>query len=134
MPENLLSLSRSLALSSLVACLVSPQLLAQVAAPVLSPSAHVAPTEFDVTVTCPTAGAVIRYSTTGSDPALIDGTVAHGGTIRVRHSMTLKAKAWLGAQSSPVASGTYTITGAIAAGSEHMLALKFDRNRVWSWE
>jgi hypothetical protein len=53
--------------------------------------------EFDspvnVTLTCPTLGAVIRYTTNGQDRTESDPVIASGGTVLVDRSLTLKARA-----------------------------------------
>lgn len=48
----------------------------------------------NVTVTCPTVGAVIRYTTNGKDPTESDPVIASGGTVLVDRNLTLKARAW----------------------------------------
>ena len=47
-----------------------------------------------MTVTCPTDGAVIHYTTDGREPAESDAIVASGSTVPVDHTLTLKANAW----------------------------------------
>lgn len=64
----------------------------------------------NVTLTCPTEGAVIHYTTGGQEPTTTD--TAYSGAIRVDHDLTLKAKAFKANwNAGPAASATYQITG-----------------------
>ena len=101
--------------------------------PRANPGSGIYSTQQTVTVTTQTSGATIHYTTNGVDPAESDLTVSSGGTITVDRSMTLKLKAWKsGVPASNVAWVNYQITGAIAAGERHSLAVKAD-GTVWSW-
>jgi alpha-tubulin suppressor-like RCC1 family protein len=85
-----------------------------------------------VTVTGP-AGATLRYTTNGADPADTDTVIASGGTITVSRSMVLKVRAWQSALApSLVRREDYVITGAVAAGEAFSMALKAD-GTVWTW-
>jgi hypothetical protein len=67
----------------------------------------------DVTITCPTSGADIFYTTNGSTPT--SGSTAYVGPVHIAATTTLKAIAIKsGLTDSPVRSGTYTINGAVA--------------------
>ena len=80
-----------------------------VEAPTFSPAAgeyHVAK---DVTISCSTDGAQIRYTTNGDAPTKTTGTV-YNGAITVDETMTIKAIAVKGDNVSEVATATYTIT------------------------
>ena len=48
----------------------------------------------NATITCDTPGAVIHYTTNGSDPTESSTIIASGNTVYIDHKMTLKAKAW----------------------------------------
>jgi alpha-tubulin suppressor-like RCC1 family protein len=86
-----------------------------------------------VTGATATTGATIHYTTNGIDPTESDAVVASGGSIAVAQAMILKAKAFkAGTPASPVTRADYQITGAIALGSSHTLALKSD-GTAWSW-
>lgn len=101
--------------------------------PTLSVASGTSLTSRSVTVSCATPGATIRYTTNGSDPTTTDATVASGGTVTVDRSMILKVKAWkAGMTESAVRSAEYWITGALAAGGSHSLALRPD-GTLWSW-
>jgi alpha-tubulin suppressor-like RCC1 family protein len=98
----------------------------------LAPQAADSPVGLDVVVTCPTPLAEIHYTLNGSEPTRFDQTVSSGGTIRVSRNATVKARAWLGSEASPVVAEDYRITGSIASGDQHGLALSVS-GRVWSW-
>ncbi len=85
-----------------------------------------------VTITGP-AGATLRYTTTGVDPTDTDTTIASGATVTVDRSLVLKVRAWqTGLAASVVRREDYVITGALAAGENHSIALKAD-GTVWTW-
>ncbi|HOW71053.1 MAG TPA: chitobiase/beta-hexosaminidase C-terminal domain-containing protein [Phycisphaerae bacterium] len=64
----------------------------------------------DVTVTCSTADATIRYTIDGTDPAESSPSVASGGTVSVPVPGTLKARAWkTGLTASAVKSASFTV-------------------------
>jgi alpha-tubulin suppressor-like RCC1 family protein len=111
---------------------LSPVLEAEVAAPALSPRAADSPVGLDVLVTCATPGAEVRYTLNGTEPTRFDPLVASGGTVRVSRNAILKARAWTGSEASPVTTEDYRITGSIASGDQHGLALSVS-GRVWSW-
>jgi hypothetical protein len=68
-----------------------------------------------VALSTTTSGATIRYMTDGTMPSETAGTV-YSGPIPVSSSMTIKAVAYqAGWTTSSVSSGTYTITGTVAA-------------------
>ncbi len=100
--------------------------------PVLTPQVADSPTALEVTVTSPEPTAVIRYTLDGREPAAFDPTVESGGTLTVARTAVVKARAWLGGQAGEVAVGDYRITGAIASGNQHGLALSVG-GKVWSW-
>ena len=80
-----------------------------VATPIFSVPAGTIPAT-QVQIACGTPGSVIHYTTNGSDPTESDPVVAHGGTVAVNSSMTLKARAFkTNFIASPVRSVTYTI-------------------------
>jgi hypothetical protein len=82
----------------------------------------------NVTISCTTSGAVIRYTTDGSDPTETNGTIiTSGSSVLVDHSLTLKARAWVDGVPgstkvatyafvtlSPVMSGNSYVSGATA--------------------
>jgi len=101
--------------------------------PRVSPGSGIYPVFQTVTVRTETTGATIHYTTNGADPTESDPTVASGGTLTVDKSTTLKLKPWKsGVPASDVIRANYQITGAVAAGEKHSLAVKAD-GTVWSW-
>jgi alpha-tubulin suppressor-like RCC1 family protein len=107
--------------------------LGTVDTPRLSPGSGVYPTYRTVTVTTETSGATIHYTTNGADPTESDPTVSSGGTLTVDRALTLKVKAWKsGTPESWVGRGDYEVTGALAGGDLHTLAVKADGS-LWSW-
>ncbi|MGH2688163.1 MAG: chitobiase/beta-hexosaminidase C-terminal domain-containing protein, partial [Actinomycetota bacterium] len=108
--------------------------LTNTVAPVtFSPGPGSYPTARTVTLTTATTGAVIRYTTNGLDPTEADPSVVSGGTVVVDREMPLKTKAFnTGMTPSPVRRGDYRITGAVAVGYDHVLAVKTD-GTLWSW-
>ena len=84
-----------------------------VALPIFSVAAGTIPAT-QVQVACGTPGSVIHYTTNGSDPTESDPIVAHGGTVAVTSSITLKARAFrTGFAASPVKSVTYNVVGPV---------------------
>jgi len=62
----------------------------------------------NVTITCATTGAIIRYTTNGSDPTELSPGVSSGGAVFVPVPGTLNAKAWkTGMNPSAVKSADY---------------------------
>ena len=105
---------------------------AELAAPELTPRAADSAVALDVTVTCPTPGAEIRYTLNGSEPTRHDPLISSGGTIRIARHSVVKAKAWLGSETSGSTTEDYRITGAIVSGYQHGMALSVS-GRIWSW-
>ncbi len=69
----------------------------------------------NVTISCSTTGAVIRYTTDGSEPDEFDPGVSSGASVVVPVPGTLKAKAWkTGYTESLVRSTAYSAAGAVA--------------------
>ncbi len=77
--------------------------------PSFSPDGDTSNSAVSVTVSCPTPGAVVRYTTNGVDPTTTSPIVK--GPILVSQSVTLKAKAWKpGWPASPLKSSDYSIS------------------------
>ncbi|HAP50235.1 MAG TPA: hypothetical protein DCQ56_03330 [Porphyromonadaceae bacterium] len=77
--------------------------------PVFTPAGGIYNVDVDVTISCPTSGASILYSTDGTN------FQAYTEAITVSETTTLYAKAVKGEQESEVASATYTVTTILAA-------------------
>jgi YD repeat-containing protein len=116
----------------LLAFAFTPLAEAEVLAPVLAPSTADSTVGIDVTITCGTPDAEIRYTLNGVDPILHDRPVATGESIRISRNAVLKVRAWAGTEASPVVTEDYRITGAVSSGYRHGLALSV-AGRVWSW-
>jgi alpha-tubulin suppressor-like RCC1 family protein len=104
----------------------------QVAAPVFNPGPATDSVPFSVSVTCPTSGAIIHYTTNGATPTVDDPVVPGNFMVLIPRSLTLKAKAWSGATGSAVTSASYTVAGSIVAGGFHALAVKSNK-ATYSW-
>jgi hypothetical protein len=96
-----------------------------VSAPVLTPGPGRYATSPVVQAMSPTSGAEVRYTTDGSEPDIAHPTVGVG--VAVERSLVLRAKGWkTGLAASRTASGFYLVTGALAVGEGHVLALRAD--------
>ncbi len=105
----------------------------QVATPQFNAPAGAYATAFDVEVTCATPGATIRYTINGQDPILIDPAIGEGESLFLSGSVRLRARAWKdGMEPSDVAGAEYHITGDIASGQNHVLALQCG-GQAFSW-
>jgi len=81
----------------------------QAAAPVFSPACGTNATAQTVSITSPTSGATIRYTTDGSTPSETAGTI-YSGPVNIASSLTLKAIAYeAGFNDSEITSAAYTI-------------------------
>ncbi len=123
------------AMIATLACLIpmARGIAAPVAAPQFSAPSGAYATAFDVEVTCATPGATIRYTINGQDPILIDPAIGEGESLFLSGSVTLRARAWKdGMEPSDVAGAEYHITGDIASGQNHVLALQ-GGGAVFSW-
>lgn len=81
----------------------------QASTPTLSVGSSTAIGPVQVSISCTTTGATIRYTFNGTDPTT--NSPAYNGMLIIPTSTTLKARAFkTGMTDSPVASATYTIT------------------------
>lgn len=81
----------------------------RVATPIFSPSAGSYGVAQSVTITCPTVGATIRYTTDDSDPTDSHGTI-YSSPVSIPSTTRLKAVAYDGIlDNSNIRSGTFTI-------------------------
>ena len=81
--------------------------LATVSAPQFSPDSCLFYPSTNVTISCATAGAVIHYTTDGTDPT--ESSPVYSNAIRVEDDMKIKARAYkTGANPSVIASAAYT--------------------------
>ena len=102
------------------------------ATPTITPAGGTFTTRRTVTI-AGAGGATLRYTTNGADPTASDTLVPGGGQVVVDRAQILKVRAWAtGLTQSAVRRADFVITGAIAAGSSHTLALKED-GTVWAF-
>lgn len=93
------------------------------ATPAISPAGGWFATQQTVTITGG-SGATLRYTTDGTDPTTSSTTITSGNTITVDNSQIVKVRAWAsGVTQSVVRRADFVITGAVAVGSSHSLAL-----------
>ena len=78
--------------------------------PVFTPNPGVYGIDVDVTISCPTSGATIYYTTDGSDPKTSSTRQEYTGEIVVSQTTTFKAVAVKGEETSSVTEATYTIS------------------------
>ncbi len=76
--------------------------------PVFTPAGGIYGIDVDVTISCPTTGATIYYTTDGTDPTT--SSTQYTGEILVRETTTFKAIAVKDGETSRVTTATYTIT------------------------
>ena len=76
--------------------------------PVFTPAGGIYNVDVDVTISCPTGGATIYYTTDGSEPSATNGT-PYTSEIIVSETTTIKAIAVKGDNSSSVVTAEYTI-------------------------
>ena len=104
-----------------------------VVAPAFTPPAGRYATQQAVSIASPTSGSTVRYTLDGAEPTPLDPELAPEQTVLVDRAMVLKARAWkAGLADSATQRGFYLVTGALAAGHTHLLALASD-GAVWSW-
>ena len=99
-----------------------------VATPVISPGGGMFATYQNVTIICSTTNVVIHYTLDGSNPTQTNSVITNGQSIFVPAALTMKAAAFEDGILLPSAiqTATFTITGGIAAGRKHTLALNYD--------
>lgn len=120
--------------SSAVQVIVSaPPAGGKVAAPVLSVEGGVFATGQDVIVRAPTPSSVIHYTNDDADPTESDPSIASGTVLWVDHTTTLRFRAFRsGYVTSDLKEARYRISGAVAAGSNHTVAVDAAA-RLWTW-
>lgn len=105
----------------------------QVEAPSINPSGEDSRVGIQITVDCATPGAEIHYTLNGDEPSLQDPVIASGGTLTISRSVVVKAAAWIEQElRSETTTADYRITGSIALGPLHGLALSVT-GRTWAW-
>jgi alpha-tubulin suppressor-like RCC1 family protein len=110
----------------------SSMLGAEVLAPNLSPADGDSLAVFPLTITNNTPGAEIHYTLNGFTPTKFDPVIASGDAISIGRNVTVKAKSWIGTETSATATGSYALLGDISAGGAHSLAMK-SPGEVWAW-
>lgn len=123
---------RNVILAGLILGTCSQLVFGQVQAPALSPSEGEGFAQFPLSISCATPGAEIHYTLNGAEPTLFDPAINSGGTIIINRNWTVKARAWLGGVGSTTTTGIFTLTGDLAGGGAHSLALKTPGG-IWAW-
>ncbi len=101
--------------------------------PGLSPTRARWYTEHTVQITAPTSGATMRYTTDGTDPSPSSTPVPANGQLLIGRSMALKVRTFRADLTpSGVTRGSYLVTGQLAAGWQHSMALKAN-GQVSAW-
>lgn len=77
------------------------------APPVIDPPRGVHTNGVTVTMTAPTDGSTIRYTTNGTEPTA--GSQAYGGPIAIDDNTTVKAAAFIGNEPSTIVTNTYLV-------------------------
>jgi alpha-tubulin suppressor-like RCC1 family protein len=104
----------------------------QTGTPTIVPGGGRFVTQQTVAITGP-SGSTLRYTTTGVDPTDTDTEVPGNGQLVVGSAQILKVRAWLtGSTPSAVRRADFVITGVVAAGHQHSLALKANGD-VLAW-
>jgi alpha-tubulin suppressor-like RCC1 family protein len=104
----------------------------QTAIPTIVPGGGRFAAQQTVTITGP-SGSTLRYTTTGVDPTDTDTEVPGNGQLVIASAQILKVRAWLsGSTPSAVRRADFVITGMVAAGHQHSLALKANGD-VLAW-
>lgn len=105
----------------------------KVADPVLSPASGKWYAQRNIQVTTATPGATIYYTTDGTEPTTSSSAIAPGGDLLINRALVLRVKAYkTGLEPSAEKRGSYLITGQIAGGQYHTMALK-GNGEVWGW-
>ncbi|MGE0452528.1 MAG: chitobiase/beta-hexosaminidase C-terminal domain-containing protein [Vicinamibacteria bacterium] len=105
----------------------------RVSAPVILAPVRRAATAITVQIDSATPGAAIHYTLDGSVPDQGDPEVGPAGIVLVTRSAVLKARAFVdGLNPSTVSSMALLVTGAVAVGEDHYLALKGD-GTLWAF-
>jgi alpha-tubulin suppressor-like RCC1 family protein len=104
----------------------------QTAMPLIVPGGGRFAAQQTVTITGPT-GSTLRYTTTGVDPTDTDALVPGSGQLVVASAQILKVRAWAsGSTPSAVRRADFVVTGMVAAGDQHSLALQANGD-VLAW-
>ncbi|HPG38813.1 MAG TPA: chitobiase/beta-hexosaminidase C-terminal domain-containing protein [bacterium] len=87
-----------------------------VATPTFDPAPGTYTSARNVTISCTTTGVTIRYTTDNSDPTETSALYSGALTVPLNTTITFKARAYKsGSTPSSIATGTYTVTGTVAA-------------------
>ena len=101
------------------------------ATPIITPNGGSFAVAQNITITCVTTGAVVHYTLNGATPTESDTTVTNGQIIKISGataSTTVKAVAFEDGVLSPssMQAAVFNVTGTIAAGYYHTVALRYD--------
>ena len=113
LPDAAPSSNSRLTIDSVVVFGVPGVVVNVVETPVIAPNGGTYYEDFDATITCATADAVIRYTTDGTEPT--ETSTVYTAPVTINTTTTLKAKAWkTGMDASMVATAAYNFPPEVA--------------------
>lgn len=104
----------------------------QVDLPQFSPAGGDYPVALNVSLTCATPGAIIHYTTNGSDPGISDPAVVSGSVVPVTRTTLLRVKAFKTGLAPASHAAAYRISTPIITGRYSSFVIRPD-GTLWDW-